>query len=306
MKKFCKDLRTHATNIVNYEKKKMIPLTIKEKIHYNEHEICYICKKEFDNNDKRHYKVRDHCHYSGKYRGAAHNICNLRYKVPREIPIVFHNGSIYDYHFIIKELAKEFDENFECLGENTEKYIIFSAPIKKRIENKDIEITYKIKFIDSYRFMSSSLSKLIDNLSEGLHNNKCLDCESCLDCIKTKSEKLILKCFNCKQNYEKDFNKELIKRFASTYEFCNGKLNKFILLLRKGVYLYEFMDNWERFDETSLPNKESFYSNLNMENIENIDYRHGNNVFKGFQTKKSKRISRFICKKRYFIISRCI
>ena len=115
--------------------------------------------------------------------------------------------------------------------------------------------------------MSSSLSKLIDNLSEGLHNNKCLDCESCFDYMKTKNEKLILKCFNCKQNYEKDFNKELIKRFASTYEFCNGSLNKLILLLRKGVYPYEYMDNWERFDETSLPNKESFYSNLNMENI---------------------------------------
>ena len=210
MKKFCKDLRTHATKIINYEKKKMIPLTIKEKIHYNEQEICYICKKEFDNNDKKHYKVRDHCRYTGKYRGDAHNICNLRYKVPREIPIVFHNGSIYDYHFISKELVKKFDGNFECLGENTEKYITFSAPIKKKNKTKDIEITYKIKFIDSYRFMSTSLSKLVDNLSERLHNNKCLDCESCLDCVKTKNEKLLLKCFNCKTYYEKDFNKELI------------------------------------------------------------------------------------------------
>ena len=59
----------------------------------------------------------------GKYRGAAHNICNLRYKIPKEIPVVFHNGSTYDYHFIIKELVKEFNGNFECLGENTEKYI---------------------------------------------------------------------------------------------------------------------------------------------------------------------------------------
>ena len=101
--------------------------------------------------------------------------------------------------------------------------------------------------------------------------------------MKTKTEKLILTCCNCKQNCEKDFNKELIKRFASTYEFCNGNLNKFILLLRKGVYPYEYMDNWERFDETSLPNKESFYSNLNMENIKDIDYRHGNNVFKRFK-----------------------
>ena len=133
--------------------------------------------------------------------------------------------------------------------------------------------------------MSSSLSKLIDNLSEGLHNNTCVDCKSCLDYIKTKHEKLILKCFNCKQNYKNDFNKKLIKRFPSTYEFCNGNLNKFILLLKKGVYPYEYMDNWERFDETSLPNKESFYSYLNMENIEDIDYRHGSNVFKRFKLK---------------------
>ena len=156
-------------------------------------------------------------------------------------------------------------------------------PIKKKIENKDLEITYKIKFIDSYRFMASSLSKLVDNLSEGIHNNKCSDCRSNLDCIKIKNEKLILECHNCKQRYKKNFYKELIKRFASTYSVCNNDLNKFKLLLRKGVYPYEYMDNWEKFNKTSLPSKESFYSNLNMENIEDIDYRHGNNVSNKFK-----------------------
>ena len=185
MKKFSKDLREHVSKIINYEKKKMIPLTTEENIYHNKQKICDICKKEFNNNDKKSYKVRDHCHYTGKYRGAAHNICNLRYKVPKEIHIVFHNGYIYDYHFIIKELVKEFEGNFESLGENTEKYITFSVPIKKKIENKDLEITYKIKFIYSYRFMASSLSKLVDYLSEGIHNNKCSDCGSNLDYIKT-------------------------------------------------------------------------------------------------------------------------
>ena len=132
MKRFCKDLREHATKIINYKKKKMTPLTTKEKIHYNEQELCYICKKEFDKSDKKNYKVRDHCNYTGKYRGAAHNICNLRYKIPKEIHVVFHNGSTYDYNFIIKELVKEFDGNFECLDENTEKYVTFSTPIKKK------------------------------------------------------------------------------------------------------------------------------------------------------------------------------
>ena len=108
----------------------------------------------------------------------------MRYKIPKEIPVVFHNGSAYDYHFVIKELVKKCEANFECLGENTEIYITFSVPIKKKIDNKDLEITYKTKFIDSYRFMSSSLSKLVDNLSEGIHKNKCFDCESNLDYIK--------------------------------------------------------------------------------------------------------------------------
>ena len=264
MKKFCKGLREHATKIISYEKKDRIPLTKKEEKHHNKQKVCYICKKEFntDDSDKKHHEVKDHCHYTGKYRGAAHNICNLRYRTPKEIPIVFRNGSTYAYHFIIKELVKDFDGNFECLGENTEKYITFSVPIKKEIENKNkiIEITYKIKFIDSYRFMSTSLSKLVDNLSEGLHNNRCVDCKSYLDYMITKDEKPIFRCFTCKKNYEKDFNKELIKRFANTYNFCNRDLNKFILLLRKGVYPYEYMDNWKRFDETSLPDKESFYS----------------------------------------------
>ena len=131
--------------------------------------------------------------------------------------------------------------------------------------------------------MASSLSKLVDNLSEGIHNNKCSDCGSNLDYIKIKNEKLILECYNCKQRYKKKFNKELIKRFANTYSFCNNDLNKFIILLRKGVYPYKYMDNWERSNETSLPSKESFYSNLNMEDIDDIDYRNGNNVFNKFK-----------------------
>ena len=106
-----------------------------------------------------------------------------------------------------------------------------------------------------------------------------------LTILKLKYEKLILKCFNCETYYRKKINKELIKKFKSTYEFCNKDLNKFILWLRKGAYPYEYMHNWERFNETSLPNKESFYSNLNMENIDDIDYRHGNNVFKIFKLK---------------------
>ena len=148
----------------------MIPLTNEENMSYKKRKFCYICKKELriDKNDeiafKLYHKVRDHCHYTGKFREAALSICNLRYKTPKEIPVVFHNGSTYDYHFIIKQLVKEFDGQLECLGENTEKYITFSVQINEELDNGKT-ITYKLKLIDSFRFMSVSLLKLVDNLS---------------------------------------------------------------------------------------------------------------------------------------------
>ena len=101
--------------------------------------------------------------------------------------------------------------------------------------------------------------------------------------MKVIDEALIFRCFNCKKNYKKEINKKLIERFASTYKFCNNDLNKFVMLLRKGVYPYEYMDGWDKFNETSIPNKESFYRNLTMENITETDYIHANNVFKTFK-----------------------
>ena len=91
--------------------------------------------------------------------------------------------------------------------------------------------------------MLSSLSSLADNLSEGLHSGKCTDCKSCLGYMVFKDYQLIFQCFECKLSYKKDFNKKLIPRFAYICEFCNGDTNKFILLLRKGAYSYEYMDS---------------------------------------------------------------
>ena len=135
----------------------MIPLTNEETEFYENQKVCHIYKKELstDKNDKNtfklYHKIRDHCHYTGKFRGPVHNICNLRYKIPKEISAVFHNGSTYDYHFIIKQLALEFKGEFRCLGKNTEKYITFSVPINKKDDN-DKTVTYRLKFIDSFRF----------------------------------------------------------------------------------------------------------------------------------------------------------
>ena len=170
--------------------KEIIPLTEEKKNWHNIQKVCHICKNVFstDYNNKKYHKVKDHRYYTGKYRGDAHDLCNLRYKISKEIPVTFYNGSTCDYNFIVKELAEEFEGEFECLGENTEKFIIFSVPVKKEITKKDkngndkaTKISYKIKFIDSFRFMSTSLSNLLDNLSEGLHSDKCTDCKSYLD-----------------------------------------------------------------------------------------------------------------------------
>ena len=187
MKMFSNDLKEQANKIINYEMKEMRPLTNEEKESYENQEICHICEKQFciDKSNIKEFKlkqkVRDHCYYTGKYRGAAHSNCNLRYRITKEIPAVFHIGSTYDYRFIIKRLAKKYKGYFYCLGEITEKYIIFSVPIKKVIYNnndndndndKDKDknkveiIIYRLKFIDSYIFMGYSLLTLVDNLSE--------------------------------------------------------------------------------------------------------------------------------------------
>ena len=141
--------------------------------------------------------VRDHCHCTGKFRGAVHNICNLRCKVLYEIPVVFHNGSTYDHHFIIKQLPEESEGQSECLGENTEKYITFSVPIKKEHDNGKTS-TCKLKFIDSYRFMQNKLSDLVDKLS-GIFNK---ECKSCMKRKKTQSECNFIGFRNSRLNYK--------------------------------------------------------------------------------------------------------
>ena len=125
---------------------------------------------------------------------------------------------------------------------------------------------YKLRFIDSFRFMSTLLSELVDNMSGNFNSIKCKSC--------TENNR----CEECKVSIE-----GLIKKFPSVYQFYNGDLNKFILLLLKGVYSYEYTDSWEKFDETTLPPKEAFYSNLNLEDISDEDYAHAQKVWDVFE-----------------------
>ena len=157
----------------NYEQAKIIAPTRKERKAHRDQKVCHVCKRAFSSDDDNHYKIKDHCagrYYTGRYLGAAHVVCSKKCKIPKEIPAVFHNGSTYDNCFIIKELAKEFKDKFECLGENTEKYITFTVRIEKEDDGKPI--VYKITFIDSFRFISTSLSSLVDSLSDGIYNIK--------------------------------------------------------------------------------------------------------------------------------------
>ena len=164
MKNFSLALREHAEKIINYEQAKIIAPTKEERKAHRDQKVCYICKRAFSSDDDKYHKIKYHCYYTGRYLGATHVICSKKYKIPKEIPVVFHNGSTYQYHFIMKELAKEFKGKFECLGENTEKYITFSVPIEKEGDDGKT-IVYKIKFID--RFVSTSLPSLVDSLSDG-------------------------------------------------------------------------------------------------------------------------------------------
>ena len=167
---------------------------------------------------------------------------------------MFHNGSTCDYHFIIDKLAKEFEGQFECLGENTKEYLTFSVLIKKDLDNGKT-ITYKISLLIALDLCQAHYQAFL------------------IKWMSSKIDQLIFRCFDCKNNDQKDFNKDLINRFANTYGFCNKDINKFVLLFRKRVYRYEYIDCWTRFDETSLPYKEASYRTLNMKGITSVNYR---------------------------------
>ena len=191
---------------------------------------------------KKYRKVRDHCHYTGKCRGAAHTICNLKYSVPKKVPIAFYIVCNYNHHFIIKELVQEFKKQFTCLGENTEKCITFTVPTKKevtKIDKNEEEITKNIslilQFIGSARLMASSLSNLVNNLSEEIHRTKCKFghddkkretcrnkykyCNCFLEYMNFKNDLIEYKCFRCNKNCEHKFDEKLKKRCFNTNKY---------------------------------------------------------------------------------------
>ena len=224
----------------------------------DEYDCCKICKRDFNmlcfehtirctkcvkKINNKPMKVRDHCHITGKYRGAAHDKCNLNFQITNKIPVIFHNLRGYDSHFIIQEIGeiikknkykeigkdgkekeKEKQMNINIIPNNMEKYLA-------------IMLGKHLTFIDSFQFMSSSLDRLVSNLP-------------------------------------KESFKYTSKRFKS----------KLDLMTRKGVYPYDYMDSFDKFNE-QLPTKEDFFSILNNEHITDEDYNHALEVWKTFNIK---------------------
>ena len=167
---FIKWLEEDVKAIANIEEKEMI-FTEEDRKQFNKASDCWICG-EYLGNDR----VRDHCHYTGRYRGPAHNSCNSKYRKPKSISVFFHNLSGYDSHLFIKKLGSpNKKENIDCIPNNEEKYISFSKTIvtgqytnkKGEVKNK----TFKIVFKDSLKFMSSSLGALVNNLPKDAFKN---------------------------------------------------------------------------------------------------------------------------------------
>ena len=238
---FIKWLEEDVKDIANIEPKEMI-FTEEDIKHFNNASDCWICGEELGND-----RVRDHCHFTGRYRGPAHNSCNLKYRKPKNISVFFHNLSGYDSHLFIKKLGTpDKNENIDCIPNNEEKYISFSKTIvtgqytnkKGEIKNK----TFKIVFKDSLKFMSSSLEALVNNLP-------------------------------------KDAFKNLIKYFTP---------KQAEILNQKGFYPYEYMDSEEKFNDTKLPPREAFYSNLSGKGITEKDYKHAGDVWNSFKMKTFK------------------
>ena len=240
VEKFYEHIISEAKRLyISFPEKPMIPLTKTQLRECKRATKCHICFKQFGDKGK----VRDHCHYSGLYRGAAHFSCNLRYKIPSYIPVVFHNLAGYDAHLFIRELAKD-TSHMGVIAKNVEDYISFSIKVEvdkyinKEGNEKSKEI--ELRFIDSFKSMSSSLDFLVNNLAKGDH------------------------------------------KFWGFEEYSDKQRE---LLIRKGIYPYEYMNSWDRFNETKLPSKESFYSNLYMSGVGDKEYKHACNVWNQFKIK---------------------
>lgn len=229
VEKFIKYLHRDVSKIHNILSK-IVPvnLTSEDLEQFSNATNCHICLKLlFDD------RVIDHCHLTGKFRGAAHSYCNLRFVLPKFIPVFFHNLSGYDCHLFIRQLG-EIPGKIKVIAKNKENYISFT---KFFLLDEDYIL---VRFVDSFKFLGSSLEKLAKSLNEN--------------------------------------------DFIHLARFFPSKI-KFDLLKQKGVYPYEYMTNWDSYEELTLPKRRCFFSSLTNESISDSDYRHAKNVWNVFNVK---------------------
>ena len=171
-KKFIKDVLklTHMIYREYYSNPKSIKFTAEDQKDFQSEKVCHICEEDLNINREtgQILKVRDHCHFTGECRGAAHNQCNLKCRKPLILPVIFHNLQGYDSHLFIKKLSKV-SEKLSCIPSTEEKYISFSKKIKlgenfSRKIGKPFPINFEIRFIDSFKFLQTSLTNLVSNL----------------------------------------------------------------------------------------------------------------------------------------------
>ena len=217
-------------------------LTPQEEREYRRATTCHICNDEFSEDHVKGYKVRDHCHFTGEFRGAAHNICNLNLRTVKKIPVFFHNLGGYDSHIIFRNLNKKVDiKEPEVVAKTIEKFVSFSIG--------------ELYFKDSMQFLGSSLDKLTKNLADKANNEQTLE----------------------------DVFPNLHNYFQDRWNHLPEKA--FEMLTRKGVYPYSYMNSFEKFNETSLPDKSKFYNDLSKKHITDEDYAFIQELWNTFQLK---------------------
>ena len=218
----------YCKNVIKKHFNKPLVMTENDEMCFKLMDKCHICNKEYTDKDMR---VRDHCHITGKYRGSAHQECNLKLRIKPEdikIPVIFHNIRGYDSHFIMQQIGeiankyaykdkkgKEQPLTINAIPNNMEKYMAFM-------------LGNHLTFIDSFQFMSSSLDNLVKNVT------KCEKCETCKpdSCIRRtvsdkgriiqhKNSHPCLECKNCKK----------VGKSCVNQVYNNNKTNNLILNL---------------------------------------------------------------------------
>ncbi len=242
---------------------KPIIMSNSEKDQHKKSDSCYACGIQFkatrvNEKTKKEGKVikcADHCYITGKYRGAACDKCNLRMRVPKFVPVLFHNLEGYDAHLFVKSLGLE-EGDIKCIPKTDEKYISFSknVPMETIVsdDGKKKTVCLEMRFLDSFKFTLKSLDSLVKTLSE--------------DQFGTLTSQMIPQ----------------IPKETTDGKRKHDRIKSLELLKRKGVFPYEHMTDFSKLSETSLPPKEAFYSQLNESGISDKDYDHAKKVWSTF------------------------